>query len=177
MNENASIPVVDEITLTQEDPCADGICKERLCGRMKRELRFFSFLADEDLDEVAGYFECRQLPSGKTLWQEGDPANFVAFIVTGRVGINKTTEFGGKPIVIGIFSRGSMIGELSLLENAPRSETAVVMDHVDLIVLTRKSFQRLLEERPQLGIKLLEGMLLTVSRRLKKSYERLVAIF
>ncbi len=177
MNENVTAPIIDEVVLSEEDPCADGICKERLCGRMKRELRFFSFMADEDLDEVAGYFECRQLPAGKTLWKEGDPASFVVFIVAGRIGINKTTEFGGNPIVIGLFSRGAMIGEQSLLENTPRGDNAVVLDHLDMIILSRQSFQRLLIERPQLGIKLLEGMLLTVSRRLNKSYERLTAIF
>ncbi|MEJ2698505.1 MAG: cyclic nucleotide-binding domain-containing protein [Desulfuromonadales bacterium] len=177
MNESVSAPESDEIVLTKIDPCAEGICRERLCGRMKRELRFFSFLADEDLDEVAGYFECRQLPAGKILWKEGDPGNFIAFVVSGRIGINKTTEFGGNPIVVGIFSRGAMVGELSLLENAPRTDTAVVLDQLDMIILSRQSFQRLLEERPRLGVKLLEGMLLTVSRRLKKSYERLTSIF
>ncbi len=167
----------DETILTGPDPCNKGNCRERLCGRMKRELRFLSFLADEDLDEVAGYFECRQFPAGTSLWQEGERGDYIAFIVSGRVEISKKTEFGGKPIVVGIFSRGAMIGELSTLEGRPRTETAMVLDHVDLILLTLQSYQRLLRERPLLGIKLLQGMLTTVSRRLRQSYERIAAIF
>lgn len=167
----------EEVVLTEENLCHDGDCQERLCGRMKRELRFFSFLAEEDLNEVAGYFECRQLPAGATLWEEGDAGDYIAFIVSGRLEISKPTEFGGKPIVVGILSRGAMVGELSVLEGSPRAETAVVLDRLDLILLTRLSLQRLTAERPLLAIKVLEGMLLTVSRRLTHSYERLAAIF
>lgn len=167
----------DEVILTDENPCRDGICGERLCGRMRNELKFLSFLADADLDEVAGYFECRQVQAGKTLWEAGDPGNFIAFVISGRIQINKKTELGGKSIILGVFSRGAILGEVSFLEGGKRSETAAVLDHADLILLTRESFQRLLDERPRLGIKLLEGMLVTVSRRLRKSYERLASIF
>ncbi|MBE0598764.1 MAG: cyclic nucleotide-binding domain-containing protein [Desulfuromonadales bacterium] len=168
---------LDEVTLTGEKPCNDGECRERLCGRMKRELRFFSFMAEENLDQTAGYFECRQLPAGATLWQEGESGDFIAFVVSGRLEISKQTEFAGKPIVVGILSRGAMVGELSVLEGSPRSETAVVLDRLDLILLSRANLQRLLAERPPLGIHLLQGMLLTVSRRLTRSYERLASIF
>lgn len=173
------VPVrdIDAPTLTVENPCADGICRNRLCGRMKRELRFFRFLAEKELDEVALFFECRQVETGKSLWREGDQGAFAAFVISGRIEINKSTEFGGKPIVVGIYSRGAVIGERLLLEDAPRSESAVALDHADLIVLTRESFQRLVAEHPHLGVRLLEGMLLTVSRRLQRCYERLAAIF
>jgi CRP-like cAMP-binding protein len=159
------------------DPCAEGICRERLCGRMKRELQFFSFLAEEDLDEVAGYFECRQVPVGKTLWQEGDPCTFVAFVIAGKLEAKKQTEFKGKEVVIAVYSRGAVVGELCLLDATPRAETMVALEHVDLILLTRLSFERLLDERPVLAIRLLKGMLLTVSVRLRKAYERLATIF
>lgn len=155
----------------------DGVCQERLCGRMKRELRFFNFMAEEDLDEVAGFFECRQVAAGQRLWQEGDPGNYVAFIVAGRVEVSKETEFKGKNVVVGVYSQGTIVGELSILDGSPRAETALALDHVDLVMLTVDSFNRLLKEHPQLGARLLKGMLLTVSRRLKKSFERLAAIF
>lgn len=174
---NPSAPHVDEIVLTDEESCRKGECPDRLCGRMKDELRFLTFLADEDLSQVAHYFRCRRVPAGATIWNDGDPGNYIAFVVSGRIQINKKTELGGKSIVLGIFSRGAILGEISFLQGDPRYETASAVDTTDLIILTRESFQQLLSERPSLGIKLLEGILLTVSRRLRKSYERLAAIF
>ncbi len=159
------------------DTCAEGVCGERLCGRMKRELHFFSFLAESDLDEIAPYFECRQVPAGKALWAEGDEGNYVAFIISGKVEVNKQTEFAGKPVVIAVYSRGTIVGELNILDGTPRSVGAIALEPADLILLNAPNFHRLLENHPQLGVKLLQGMLLTVSMRLRKSFERLASIF
>lgn len=177
MTKSKSATLVEDYAPPEEDPCAQGVCQERLCGRMKRELGYFSFLAEEDLDDVAGYFECRQIPPGQTLWREGETGGFAAFVVSGRVELNKQTEFEGNPIIVGLFSGGALIGELALLGETPRAETALALDRVDLILLSRQSYARLVVERPQLGVKLLQGMLLSVSTRLKKSFDRLAAIF
>jgi len=159
------------------DPCADGVCRERLCGRMKGELGYFSFLEEAALDEIATYFECRQVKAGETLWKEGDPCTFVAFIIQGRLEVKKQTEFAGKEVVVGVYGRGSVVGEICFFGGSRRAETAQALEHVDLILLTRASYERLVEAHPVLGVRLLEGMLLTVSTRLRKSFERLAAIF
>ena len=169
--------LADDYVPTAADPCAGGTCRERLCGRMKQELRFFSFLAAADLDEVAGYFECRQVPAGQVLWREGEPGNFAAVVVAGRMELNKQTGLAGSPIVIGLFSRGAVLGELALLGQLPRSESALALDRVDLILLTRQAYERMLAERPALGIKLQQGMLLSMGTRLKKAFERLASVF
>jgi len=159
------------------DPCADGVCHERLCGRMKQELSCFSFLEEADLDEMAGYFECRQVQAGDTLWREGDACSFVAFLIQGRLEVKKQTEFAGKQVVVGVYGRGAVVGEICFFDGSPRSETAQALEHIDLILLTRRSYERLVEAHPVFGVRLLEGMLLTVSTRLRKSFERLAAIF
>jgi len=159
------------------DPCADGVCRERLCGRMKRELRFFSFLEEADLDQIAGYFECRQVAAGEILWREGERCAFLAFVVHGRIEVKKQTEFAGKEVVVGVYGPGAVTGELCFFDGSPRAETAQALERADLILLTRPCYERLIAEHPRLGHKLLEGMLLTVSVRLRKSFERLAAIF
>ena len=169
--------MTDDYVPTTADPCVGGTCQERLCGRMKRELRSFSFLADEDLEEVAGYFECRQVQAGQSLWREGEPGGFAAVVVSGQLELNKRTAFEGNAIVLGLFSRGALVGELALVDNAPRAETARALTLVDLILLTRESYARLLAERPAMGVKLQQGMLLSVGTRLKKAFDRLAAIF
>jgi len=159
------------------DPCADGICRERLCGRMRRELSCFSFLEEAALDEIARYFECRQVNAGETLWREGDACSFVAFVIQGRLEVKKQTEFAGKEVVVGVYGRGTVVGEICFFDGSRRAETAQALEHLDLILLTRASYESLVEAHPVLGVRLLEGMLLTVSTRLRKSFERLAAIF
>lgn len=148
-----------------------------LCIRMKKDLSLFHFMSEDDLMKISGYFECRQVPAGQTLWREGDACGNVAFIVSGRVEVKKQTEFKGKEVVIGVYSKGAIAGELCVLDGSPRAVTAVALDDVSLLLLSREDFENMLNKYPRLGVKLLKDMLFAVSTRLKKSFDRLAAIF
>jgi CRP-like cAMP-binding protein len=148
-----------------------------ICKRLRGELTSFRFLHGEDVSVIAPFFTCRQARAGEILWREGDPCEHVAFIIEGQVDIKKETEFEGKQVIVGVYGKGSIVGELGLLDGKPRAVTAVALTDTDLLLLTRQNLDRLLELYPELGIKLLKGMLLAVSIRLRKSFDRLASIF
>jgi CRP-like cAMP-binding protein len=137
----------------------------------------FSFLCEENLSELTGYFQYKTMKSGEVLWEEGDPCDYVAIISSGRVEIKKKTEFEGKYVVVGIYNRGAVVGALCILNSSPRAVTAVALDDVSLMVITPENFEKLIAAKPELGIRLLKGMLLSVSIRLRKSFERLAKFF
>lgn len=137
----------------------------------------FSFLCEENLGELTEFIQYKTVKSGEVLWEEGDPCDYVAIISSGRVEIKKKTEFKGKYVVVGIYNRGAVVGALCILNSSPRAVTAVALDDVSLLIITPENFEKLIAERPELGIKLLKGMLLSVSTRLRKSYERLAKFF
>lgn len=153
------------------------LSSDEQCLLLKRQLRFFHFLAEEDMPLLADFFDCRQVPAGEILWQEGEPGDYEAFIVEGRVEVKKDTEFAGKQVVVGVYSPGTVVGELCLLDKKPRAVTAVALEDCGLLILTRQRLEALLEEHPRVGVKLLKGMLFAVSIRLRKSFERLASIF
>jgi CRP/FNR family transcriptional regulator, cyclic AMP receptor protein len=148
-----------------------------VCSRLRAELASFRFLQGEDISGIAPFFKCRQARAGEVLWREGDPCDYVAFIIEGEVDIKKETEFEGKQVIVGVYGTGSIVGELCLLDGSPRAITAVALTDTDLLLLTRQNLERLLELHPGAGIKLLKGMLLAVSIRLRKSFDRLASIF
>jgi CRP-like cAMP-binding protein len=150
---------------------------EEICARMKKELHYFRFLLEEDIPLLARYLECRKLAAEEELWEEGGKCGFMVFIISGNLEIKKSTEFAGRQMIVGIYGRGSIAGELCLLDNSPRVVTAVACDEVELLILQRQDFDRFLSDHPESGVRLLKGMLMTVSTRLKKSFERLAAIF
>lgn len=53
------------------------------------------------------------------LWEEGDTENYAAFVVSGKVGIKKKTEFEGRYMIVSTFSRGTVVGELCLFYDRP----------------------------------------------------------
>jgi len=153
------------------------LAAEEICARMKKELHYLRFLNEEDVPLLAGYLDCRKLEKDETLWVEGGECGYMVFIISGNLEIKKNTEFAGKQMIVGIYGRGSIAGELCLLDGSPRVVTAVACDDVELLILKRRDFDRFLAEHPESGVRLLKGMLMTVSTRLKKSFERLAAIF
>lgn len=150
---------------------------EEICTRMKDELHYFHFLAEEDIPILAGYLVCRELADDEVLWEEGGEGGSMVLITSGQLEIMKNTEFEGKRMIVGIYGRGSIAGELSILDGAPREVTATAYGEVELLTLSREDFERLLAAHPELAVRLLKGMLAAVSTRLKKSFERLAAIF
>lgn len=147
------------------------------CVRMKQEFRFFHFLDDKDVEILSPYFQCRRLQAGENLWVEGDVSNFVAFIVNGRIETKKETEFRGKQVVVGVYSHESLIGIVSILSSEPRPITATALEESHLLLLHKEKFDEINQRYPDLGGRLMKGMLFCLSMRLRQSYERLAAIF
>lgn len=150
---------------------------DNLCTILEDQLDSFFFLKPEDLSRLSGFFECKKMPAGSILWNEGDTCEYVAFIISGRVEVMKKTDLKENKLVLGIYSEGTFVGELCILDGSPREVTAAALDDLALMLLTQKNFEKLNALHPDLGAKLMKGMLLSVSKRLKASYDRLVQIF
>jgi CRP/FNR family transcriptional regulator, cyclic AMP receptor protein len=137
------------------------------------EKTVFTLLSDEDLRDLSAFFESKDIPAAETLWKEEDPFDYIAFIISGKVEIKKETEFGDMNVIIGIYSKGA----LCILDDSLRKVTAVALEDVSLAIITQESLDKLIGTNPALGAKLLKAMLLTVSDRLRKSFDRLTVFF
>ncbi|MBN1142004.1 MAG: cyclic nucleotide-binding domain-containing protein [Deltaproteobacteria bacterium] len=143
----------------------------------KEIAELFFYLEEYEVENLATYFSFGQVKAGEILWKEGDPCEALAFIVSGKIRLSKQTEFKGKEVVIGVFGPGSMAGELSILDGSPQATSAIALEDTVLLRLSKGSFGRILQESPELGMRLLKSMLLSVSARLKHALGRLAAIF
>jgi CRP-like cAMP-binding protein len=149
-----------------------GVYKD-LYTSLKGKESVFNFLSDEDLTNLSTFFESKNVPAGETLWKEDDPFDYIAFIVSGRVEIKKKAEFGGMNVIMGMYSKGA----LCILDKSFKKVTAVTLEDVSLAIITQENLDKLIATDPVLGAKLLKGMLLTISDRLRKSFDRIVTFF
>ncbi len=115
--------------------------------------------------------------AGEIIWNEGDDDNQAAFILKGKLGIKKMTEFSNRHIIVGTYSAGSVVGELCLLTDNKRAVTAEAITDVELLLLSNDRFEQLIKAYPELGLKLLRSLFKMTSKRLTKSYERIASIF
>ena len=143
---------------------------------MKEEFRFFKTLSDEELNDFLKFCNYTKSEAGQNLWEEGDSDNYAAFIMSGKLGIKKKTEFD-KYMIVGTFAKGTVAGELCLLTNRSRSVTAVVLEDLEIIRLASEDFEKLMAEYPMLGLKLLRHIFLVICNRLNRSTARIASIF
>lgn len=161
----------------EQDFVVTGEVSEETCLVMKEELSFFPFMDRKDLADVPCYLKRREVKAGEVLFREGDPCDYLAYIVAGSLEIRKQTEFQGKQFILGLYGEGSLVGELCILDAVPRQVTATAKEDSTLIVLSRENFEKMLSDYPELGVKFLKGLLLAVSIRLRKSFDRISSIF
>lgn len=85
--------------------------------------------------------------AGTRLFSQGDEGDAAYFVVTGRVRAFRT-DADGLERSVGEIGRGEMVGEMALLEHAPRSATVYAVRDSQLVRFSRAAFESLLLTYP-----------------------------
>jgi CRP-like cAMP-binding protein len=88
---------------------------------------------------------------GEPLIIDGDRGGgFVLLLQAGQVKVVTRDELGNEQL-IGIRSRGSLLGEMSYFDRQPRSASVVAINHVRATSIARDSLDRYLRDHPRVG--------------------------
>ena len=117
------------------------------------DLQLFRGVTREDLDAIAQEIEWFGLPSGCQLFAQGDPADGLYVVLTGRLGVFRT-EPDGKRRLVNEAVTGDVVGEMALLLGEPRSASVVALRDSELVRLRGKAFETLLDRHPELVLQL-----------------------
>ena len=133
-----------------------------------RKVPLFSGLADEDLDSLIKVASRRTYPKEGVVFFENDIGEAMFLILSGRVKVTILSD-DGREIILAVLSDGDFFGEMSLLDNEPRSATAIALTETEMVVLHQKDFLSILEKRPRVPIDLLS----VLSARLRKANQQI----
>jgi predicted acylesterase/phospholipase RssA/CRP-like cAMP-binding protein len=111
------------------------------------------------LDEVVRELEAVRLAGGDVLFKEGDEADYLYLVVTGRLRASLTRE-GNSERAVGEAARGEVVGEIALLTDSPRSATVRAIRDTELLRLSRAGFDSLVEKHPRTMMPLLRRIVL-----------------
>ncbi|GAB6906983.1 Cyclic nucleotide-binding protein [Desulfosarcina cetonica] len=135
-------------------------------------LPLFEFIEREDLSVVAARMTFMDLIPGQVLFKEWDRADFVCFVERGELDVTKKTG-PNSSAVQATLGRGRSIGEMSIINNFPRSSTVIARSAVRLAVFPQPAFEEILEIRVDIGVNILKGLANLLSANLKKTSSRL----
>jgi CRP/FNR family transcriptional regulator, cyclic AMP receptor protein len=110
--------------------------------------------------------------SGATIFSEAEAGDKFYLIVEGAVRISRIVPGMGEE-ALAVLRPGNYFGEMSLIDDAPRSATAVCHERCRLFVVNRKDLEDLLFVDRDLAYELLWNWVRTLSRRLRATNDKM----
>jgi CRP/FNR family transcriptional regulator len=127
------------------------------------QVPLFHNLTKHELQTLSVNCVERDYPTGATLLRQGETGIGLFIITGGKVQISQQAP-DGSVRDLGTFERGAVLGEMSLLDDLPRTATAVALEPTRALAIPVWDFRAVLREQPDIAIKLLAIM----SQRLRR---------
>ncbi len=137
---------------------------------------FFEGLTDQDLDQVSEACLLEEFSKEERIFSEGEPGDKFYIIVSGGVRIEKEIPKAG-PETLRVLSPGEGFGEMALVEEMPRSASAIADEDSRLVSIEKSDLDRLFGENHSIALKMLTAFCKTMSSRLRVSSDRMIRIF
>lgn len=123
-------------------------------------------LSRDELKEFERIVHHRHYKTDEIVFWEGEPGVGVYIIQEGTVKIYKTLSDGSDK-ELAILKSGDFFGELALLDESPRSASAVALETSHILGLFRPEFFDILERKPKLGLKVTTKLAQMIGNRLR----------
>lgn len=140
--------------------------------KMNGEFQGFS---DDELEAIAARMQLVRFKAGAVIFDEGVKAEVssdLCIVAAGEVDVFKNTGSGRH--LLATLSEGSIFGEMSLLDNEPRSATCAASCESDLVFLSRLSIEELGTENRNLAAKLVIALTKIAARKIRATMEHML---
>lgn len=147
-----------------------------------RQIPMFELLDEIELKALADQMESQQYWAGQMIFQAGDAGGVMMIVQSGHVELS-IKDHDGQKVVVSSVKPGELFGEISLLDNHPRSASAkaevdtvvLIVDRNDLQVLFRTHPDAAFDILATLGTRLREADMLLGDRVARNPNELLAA--
>jgi putative peptide zinc metalloprotease protein len=157
---NYFFPGVDRAGVADDKFQAEHLEHKALLRRMP----LFATLDEVELELLLTQLKSKSYAPNQIIMRQGEPGELFFIIKRGHIEVEQQDENGVVEIIAQL-DRGDYLGELALLNNAPRSATCRATVPTELLSLSRKDFETLVQDRFDLHDKLDETITRTTLLR------------
>jgi CRP/FNR family cyclic AMP-dependent transcriptional regulator len=133
-----------------------------------RRVPLFSSLSESQLDHLAAGSVRRSFPKGRTIVAEGEPSHALYILLSGRAKVQRS-DSEGKEVILAIIGSGEFFGEMSLIDDAPRSASVITLETSDFMAINKDSFKSMLIKSPDICMQIMLGLV----RRLREADKKI----
>ena len=136
-----------------------------------KKIPLFSKFSEKELKSIGSLLKEREYKKGEIIVKQGDEGVGLFIIKKGKVKVSKTIA-SGKVIDIAVHSDGEYFGELSMLDNKPRTATVTALEDTTTLIMTYWEFKALLESKPEIALYILPVLV----ERFRETNEQLLEL-
>ena len=133
-----------------------------------RRVPLFAGLAESQYDTLAAGSTRRSFPRNRTIVSEGEPSQSLYILLSGRAKVQRS-DAEGKEVILAMLGSGEFFGEMSLIDEAPRSASVITVEPCDFISIQKDSFKAMLAQSPDLAMQIMRGLV----RRLREADKKI----
>jgi hypothetical protein len=123
-----------------------------------RQAPLLASLEPADLEELTPIANERRYDPGESLCRQGDEGEEVFLIISGEVEVWTQTEGVDERRILDTLGAGACIGEMAVLDSAPRSAFVTASRPTRALILDGSDFKSLLTTRPAMSQRIIEDL-------------------
>lgn len=126
----------------------------------------FREVPGEGLKRLSDFIQEKKVRAGELIFAEQDLGDEMYLVRSGRVSIQK--EIAGETTELDVMTTGGYFGEMAIIDDRPRSASAVADEDTSLLVLHKNDFRSAVHDYPDIAFEVFREL----TRRLRQSDER-----
>jgi CRP/FNR family cyclic AMP-dependent transcriptional regulator len=133
-----------------------------------RRVPLFSGLNEQQLETLAAGSARRSYPKGRTIVSEGEPSQSMYILLAGRAKVQRS-DSEGKEVILAVLGSGEFFGEMSLIDDAPRSASVITLESCEFMAVSKEAFKAMLQQSPDVAMAVMRGLV----RRLREADKKI----
>jgi MFS superfamily sulfate permease-like transporter len=134
-----------------------------------RDIPVFAGLSEADHARIGSYLRRAHYKPGEIVIRQGDTDRNVYIVASGSTTVRVNTAGTERQVRLASYARGTIFGEMALLDGQPRSATVTADNEVVCYVVSEEAFNALIAERPVIAVRLLTNVAKELSARLRRA--------
>ena len=133
-----------------------------------RRVPLFSMLTNEQARAVADGVVKRRYRRGELVVEQGKKSNALFIMLNGRARV-LTADSRGREVILAVLEAGDYVGEMSLIDDAPRSASVITLEPCEFMAVSKEAFKAMLVQSPEVTMAVMRGLV----RRLREADKKI----
>lgn len=122
-----------------------------------RRVPLFYTLTESQIDMLAVGSARRSFSKGRTIVAEGEPSQSLYVLLSGRAKVQRS-DSEGKEVILAVLGAGEFFGEMSLIDDEPRSASVITLEPCDFLAIPKENFLSVLRQSTEICLGVMRGL-------------------